>query len=332
MAMELNSIREKIFSRELSLDEKAERIFRYQVENNRVYQLFVDTLGFSVEQIPATDEIPLLPVRAFKETRVVSGNVSAELHFKSSGTSDMQPAIHEIPDPGLYRESVLKGFNHFYPCNPVIFAYTPGYSENPHSSLIWMLKALAEQDMSGMSRFVQAEALMDARLLAEISSSGRGLILFGAAFGLLDLLETDNLHLPDGTIVIETGGMKTHRREISRQELHERLAGGFGLPVGQIHSEYGMCELLSQAYAKKGGFFEPVPWMKVTVRDPDDPSRICTPGEEGLIGIIDLANIYSCAFLLTEDRGVADTSGRFRVLGRWNPDNPRGCNFLIDRD
>lgn len=330
--MQLNSIRSKIFGDDLALDEKSELIFRYQVENNRVYQKFTDTLGFSVEQLPATDEIPLLPVRAFKETRVVSGKFTAELHFKSSGTSDMQPAIHEIPDPEIYRESVLKGFNFFYPDNPVIFAFTPGYLENPHSSLIWMLNALIGRDKNGLSRFVQAGDLTDSRLLAEVNSSGRNLILFGAAFGLLDLLEAEHLNLPDGTIVIETGGMKTHRREISRQELHERLAGGFGLPAGQIHSEYGMCELLSQAYAKKNGFFEPVPWMKVTIRDPEDPSRICSPGEEGLIGIIDLANIYSCAFLLTEDRGVADKTGRFKVLGRWNPENPRGCNFLIDRD
>src|SRR5699024_3709152 len=149
---------------------------------------------------------------------------------------------------------------------------------------------------------------------------------------LLDLLEMQEVSLPAGGIVIETGGMKTHRREVSRRELHQTLAHGFGLDLSRIHSEYGMSELLSQASATGSEWFHTAPWMKVNIRNPENPHEALPSFEEGLIGIIDLANVYSCSFLLTGDRGMMDKNGRFKVMGRWNPKDLRGCNFLIEED
>ncbi|MFW6157622.1 MAG: hypothetical protein ACOC4S_02145, partial [Balneolaceae bacterium] len=158
------------------------------------------------------------------------------------------------------------------------------------------------------------------------------LILFGAAFGLVQLAERHPQELPGRSIIIETGGMKTHRREMTRRAMHQNLAKGFGTSVKQIHSEYGMTELLSQAYATGGAWFQPVPWMRVRIYNPENPLEPLPAGQEGLIGIIDLANVHSCSFLLTGDRGVLGKKGRFKVLGRWNPKDLRGCNFLVEED
>ena len=157
-------------------------------------------------------------------------------------------------------------------------------------------------------------------------------MLFGAAFGLLDLLEAGPITMPPDAYIMETGGMKTHRREMSRAQLHHRLAGGFGLDKKQVHSEYGMTELMSQAYATGNEWFATPHWMKISIRDPENPMRTLAFGEEGLIGIIDLANIYSCSFLLTGDLGIMKPDETFKVLGRWKHSNLRGCNFLIDQD
>ena len=195
-----------------------------------------------------------------------------------------------------------------------------------------MLQQLIDRDPRNLSRFIPLGQPLDKGQMASAADSNRQLILFGAAFGLLDLIELEKVKLPTGSVVIETGGMKTRRREIGRDELHSRLADGFGIPREDIHSEYGMCELLSQAYSTEGGWFRTTATMRVTIHDGDDPLKICRPGQEGRIGVVDLANRDSCSFVLTGDRGVADENGRFQVLGRWSPEDMRGCNFLIDRD
>lgn len=329
--MQINNLRSSIFDSDFSFSEKAKRVFCYQAEKNIVYKTFIEKFGFTANYTPAVNEIPLIPVRAFKEARISTQPQKAALHFESSGTSNMERAVHEIPDPDLYRESIRKGFKYFYPGNPVIFAFLPGYADNPHSSLVWMLQALVNDDESGLSCFIDEKGQTDFES-DKFEQVKRKIILFGAAFGLLDLVENINIRLPEDSIVIETGGMKTHRREIKRERLHEILSEGFHLPVENIHSEYGMCEMLSQAYTVKQGLFETVPWLKITIRDPDNPGRICKIGEEGLIGVIDLANLHSCAFLLTGDRGVEVEPGRYRILGRWRPTDLRGCNFLVDKD
>ncbi|MGM0507048.1 MAG: hypothetical protein ACQER4_07670 [Bacteroidota bacterium] len=313
-------------------DVRMKEVLDYQLENNPIYATFYRSLvPHNTHPVESGDPLPLLPIEAFKETRVSTRPPAEdELVFRSSGTGGMVRARHPVPDPELYRRSVCQGFDHFYSPDSVVCAWLPGYDENPDSSLMWMINALMERDPTGMSRFVTREELKDG--LPDLSDSERPIVLIGAAFGLVDLAESENVQLPEELILIETGGMKTHRREMSKSELRSRLSDGLSISPDRIHSEYGMCELLSQAYAKDGIHFETPPWMAVSIRSAENPMEECDPGEEGRIGIIDLANLYSCPFLLTGDRGVMDEEGRFQVLGRWQSDDLRGCNFLIDSD
>lgn len=336
-----------IFSADIPFGEKVRRIAAYQYEQNPVYRRYCealsDTGAISEDLLHWQDEsaeehfessVPLLPVRAFRDADVtVSPGDEHDLIFRSSGTSGMQRSVHRVLDRTLCETSLLKGFRHFYQSgSAVIWGYTPGYADNPDSSLIYMLKTLIGTDDSGLSRFLPLGEPLNEAAIHELEQEGKRLILFGAAFGLLDLLEMEPVTLPPNSTVIETGGMKTHRREITREELHRQLAEGFGLDRSRIHSEYGMAELLSQAYATGGSWFRTVPWMQVSIRNPDHPFETLPPYSEGLIGVIDLANVHSCPFLLTGDRGISDPKGRFKVLGRWNPKDLRGCNFLIEED
>lgn len=325
-----------IFSDEISFDEKAKQVFEYQFENNPVYRCYCEALNSEISKQVQDDisRAPLLPIKAFKDATITTdSDVKPDLTFKSSGTSDMQRSEHRILDASIYDQSLLRGFRHFYNLdNAVIWGYTPGYAENPHSSLIYMIQKLIDQDVSGLSRFLPLDKPLKANAVAEVERQKKQLILFGAAFGLLDLIEMKEIELPSDSMVIETGGMKTDRREISKKELHKKLATGFGLNGSRIHSEYGMAELLSQAYATGGQWFKTMPWMQVTIRNPDNPFKEQPPHSEGLIGVVDLANVHSCSFLLTGDKGIMDEKGRFEVLGRWNPKDLRGCNFLIDED
>ena len=348
-----------IFSEDIPFREKAAAVFEYQFENNPVYYRYCLALdrikrGSSSEIEYDLDKksvkkekggilnrtqnnvsgFPLFPIQGFKDAEITCRpGTEHDLMFKSSGTSGMNRSSHPVSDAGIYRQSLLQGFRHFYELDrAVILAYTPGYADNPDSSLIWMLKELIHQDESGLSRFLPLQEPLDRKEIKTIQDTGKQLILFGAAFGLLDLVELSEVSLPSDSIVIETGGMKTHKREIGRMEMHKRLSKGFGLEPIHIHSEYGMAELLSQAYALGGKWFRTVPWMHVSVRNPDNPQETLAPFQEGLIGVIDLANVHSCSFLLTGDKGVMHHDGRFQILGRWNPKDLRGCNFLIEED
>ncbi len=326
-----------IFSDDIFFEEKAQKVFEHQFEYNSIYQQYCKALG--IEEISESNKAPLLPIKAFKSAKIVSDlknsilNTHDSLLFQSSGISDMQRSVHHVEDASIYDQSLLQGFKQFYDLdNAVIWGYMPGYGKNSDSSLIYMVQKLIDQDDSGLSRFLALNESLQPEEISQVKKSGKQLIIFGAAFGLLDLLEMKEIDLSSNSIIIETGGMKTHRREISRDKLHRRLAKGFGLDISRIHSEYGMCELLSQAYSTGGKWFHTVPWMKVSIRNPDNLFEKMPPYQEGLIGIIDLANVYSCSFLLTGDRGIADQKGRFQVLGRWNLKDLRGCNFLIEED
>ncbi len=347
-----------IFSNDISFTEKTYRVFEYQFENNLVYRSYCTALhsvgGINSGKTPEhsradtssvkesilagirqeVDTVPLFPIRGFKDVCLTCRpEEDPDLIFKSSGTSGMERSIHQVAEAAIYRESVFKGFGSFYDRDQsVILAYTPGYSENPNSSLIWMLQELINREQSDLSRFLPLGESLHQSEINKIEASGRQLIIFGAAFGLLDLVASSRVTLPKDSIIIETGGMKTHKREMGRMDMHRRLSEGFGIAVERVHSEYGMTELLSQAYATGGRWFKAVPWMKVSVRDPDDPQQTLSAYQEGLIGVIDLANVYSCSFILTGDKGIMDNDGRFQVLGRWNPKDLRGCNFLIDED
>ncbi len=325
-----------ILDKSISFKEKALQVFEFQKEHNLVYDKFCKALG--VHKLNDVQEIPLLPIQAFKDATVISQpNSKIEIQniefFESSGTTGMNRSRHYILDPELYKQSIIKGMNQFYDLNDfVILAYTPGYNSNPNSSLVWMLNILIERDETGLSKYLELGKSIDRKLIDEITSKGKRIMLFGAAFGLLDLLELEKIDLPKNTIIMETGGMKTHRREMTKVELHSKLADGFQLPKENIHSEYGMTELLSQAYSFGNEWFRCVPWMNISIRNPKDPMMEVPFGEEGLIGVIDLANLNSSSFLLTGDKGIQNEHGYFQVLGRWNPINLRGCNFLIDTD
>ena len=308
------------------------------------------------------DTIPLIPIQVFRDTvvRAVYAD-NPEVVFRSSGTSGMRQSTHEIADLRLYYESCYRGFSQFYnPQDFVLLAWLPGYSDNPNSSLIAMVDHLIQRDGTGQSRFLpldqpltgldlSAEVNMNsgkylntrrhrrtAKLLNATENPGsnpakkRRLMLFGAAFGLLDLIDAGAPRLPKDSVIVETGGMKTHRRELSKQDLRQRLADGFGLPLDSIHSEYGMAEMCSQAWDTGQGSFQCPPWLRVTVRNPENPMQVQLPGEEGLIGVMDLANVHSISFFLTQDRGVARTDGSFQVMGRWDHAEMRGCNFLME--
>lgn len=336
-----NHWRSYIFDPGIPFEEKAWEVYRFQYSHCGVYRRFCDALNVEPESNADSNagalvhEIPLLPVEAFKEAEIrsFSANQSHDLVFKSSGTGSMTRSIHYVYEQEIYRRSVLKGFGQFYDLNNIaILAYLPGYSENPDSSLVWMVNELIEHSDSEFSRFLPLEQPLDANLIKHIAHSDRQLLLFGAAFGLLDLLEMDKTPLPPDSLIIETGGMKTHQREISREELHQILSEGFQITKDQIHSEYGMAEMLSQAYQTEGEWFETVPWLRISIRDPKNPMAEVPNQQEGLIGILDLANIYSCSFILTGDKGIRRSDGKFKVLGRWDSQNLRGCNFLIDQE
>lgn len=322
-----------IFDPSIIFFEKAKAVFHYQAEHNPVYRVFSKHFisdGKSPEHI---EDIPLLPIRAFKDALLITDGLEPELIFRSSGTGSMSRSKHPVAEADLYRRSILHGFSQYFNSEDfTLLCYTPGYSDNPESSLLWMLKYLVDLDVQELSKFLPLNQPLRQTELLNAAQGDRIIILFGAAFGLLDLIEMGSDPLPERAHIIETGGMKTHRREMGKTELRQRISSGFDIPPDHIHSEYGMCELLSQLYAIGGEWFESPGWVHASVRDPNNPSRVCDVGEEGKIGVIDLANLYSCSFILTEDRGVMNDEGEISVLGRWHSAALRGCNFLIDRD
>lgn len=325
-------LRNSIFDGSIPFKKRCLDLFDFQFQYNQVYRTFSETLGVTPRKISSVDQIPLLPIEAFKRCRIVTNQPSGEpeVYFESSGTSGMDRSQHVVLNQSVYKESVLSGFDTHFPVNQTALAfYMPGYRQNRHSSLIKMAEILIENDPSGLSRFIQTSDDL-CKMIENVNQYGKKLVLFGAAFGLLDMIEQWDIPDTNNIEVIETGGMKTYRREISKRELRIRISDGFNIPQKSIHSEYGMCELLSQMYAIGSEWFSHPHWINVTIRNSDNPMIEEGYGEEGKIGIIDLANLYSCPFILTEDRGVMNAEGQFQVLGRWNTESLRGCNFLID--
>jgi hypothetical protein len=322
-----------IFDESVSFDERCLEVYRFQKEKNQVFNRFSTVLGFYGTELPVTENIPLLPIRAFNQGIISVDDVDHELVFQSSGTTGMNQSSHYIHDSNLYVQAISRGFYAHFPKEKyALICYMPGYRKNTKSSLIWMAEYLISQDDTGLARFFDNDAKDIDKWEIMVKERGRIPLLFGAAFGLIDIIDSGKSPFSVPFEIIETGGMKTYRREITKKRLRKKLSDGFSVPLRSIHSEYGMCELLSQMYAIGDEWFTAPHWVQVTIRNPEYPEKTCSPGVEGKIGIIDLANVYSCPFILTDDRGVSDDSGRFKVLGRWNNDDPRGCNFLIDRD
>lgn len=288
----------------------------FQRTHNSVYQQFS---GYTY-----------LPVEAFKRAEVCTFEPSeAEMVFESSRTGNSIPSQHFVKDLDIYRRSVLHGFTRVFGEEPLILVgHFPKYA--PKSSLVYMMHHLIDTvGSSGSGFFLEDETLLRDAIKSSCKSGAR-LILFGAAFGLLDLLDKTEITLPPNAIVIETGGMKTHRKEIQRDEMHERLSSGFGIARKSIRSEYGMCELMSQFYTKQDGLFYAPPWAEFKILDPEDPLRELPPTQEGALAIFDLANIFSVSAILTEDRASRHGDG-FKVHGRLSGAEIRGCNFLLEQ-
>ena len=302
--------------------------FQFQYENIAVYKEFVDFLKIDTTQISSIDQIPFLPISLFKSHRVISQNQEPEVIFKSSGTTGMERSGHPVYDLEVYKQSFRKGFDFFYGDikDYTILALLPSYLEQGESSLVYMIDDLINQSENTDSGFYLNNYQDLVSKLKILDQKGQKTILLGVSYALLDLIEQFDFELKH-TIIMETGGMKGRRKEMIKEELHQVLKTGFG--VSKIHSEYGMTELLSQAYSKGDGIFETPPWMKILIRDATDPLTLLNKNLTGGINVIDLSNYYSCSFIATQDLGKKSAKNTFEIVGRFDYTDIRGCNLLL---
>ena len=309
-------------------ESEALSLFRYQAKNNAVYSRFLSYLGKDLDAVQEISDIPFMPISFFKDFEIKTDAFDAEQVFLSSGTTGMQQSQHFVKDLALYEKSYLQAFNLFYgnPKDWVILALLPAYLEREGSSLIYMVDDLIKRSENSASGFYLHNLDALAKSLLELDKQGKKVLLIGVSFALLDLLDRYQFDLKN-TVIMETGGMKGRRKEMIRTELHEILCSGFG--VSKIHSEYGMTELLSQAYSKGDGVFYSPSWMKILIRDPEDALSYVAAGRGGGINVIDLANRDSCAFIATQDLGKIHPDGGFEILGRFDHSDIRGCNLLV---
>jgi phenylacetate-coenzyme A ligase PaaK-like adenylate-forming protein len=315
-------------SNEQQFNSMALQVFRHQAKHCAVYRDFLQGLKTKIDVITNISQIPFLPIEFFKSHRVVSSGSPEQVTFTSSGTTGIITSRHFVTDVTWYTESFRKAFQLFYGdiTNYTVLALLPSYLEREGSSLIYMADDLIKQSNDADSGFFLYNHEELYRQLIKQQLTKKPTLLIGVTFALLDFIEQYQFNFPE-LIVMETGGMKGRRKEMIREELHDTLCAGFG--VDMIHSEYGMTELLSQAYSKGNGIFECPPWMKIITRDTNDPITPLSNGQTGGINIIDLANINSCSFIATQDLGRVQPDGSFEVLGRFDNSDIRGCNLLI---
>jgi len=308
--------------------EKALETFCLQYKHNLVYKEFCNHLRATPETVKNLQDIPFLPIHFFKEKKVVSSTATPQITFTSSGTTGSVTSKHFVTELSLYEQSYNAGFTHFYGAieNSCILALLPSYLEREGSSLVYMVDDLIKKSKHPKSGFFLNNLDALARHLKALEKAKTKTLLIGVSFALLDFVESHSLNLKH-TVIMETGGMKGKRKELIREALHAELKSGFGVPT--IHSEYGMTELLSQAYSKGNGIFNCPPWMRVLIRDTEDPLSYKSVNKTGGINVIDLANRNSCSFIATQDLGklYADTS--FEVLGRFDHSDVRGCNLMV---
>ncbi len=314
-------------SSEASFQQWALETFQYQYEHVSVYREFCNHLNLPPKKVTRLEDIPFLPIEFFKSFEIISNEKDPEITFTSSGTTGSTPSQHQVAQLSVYEQSFRKGFQLAYgdPTQWAILALLPAYLEREGSSLVYMADSLIKDSQHPSSGFYlhNHEALF--QTLQQLEAQQQQTLLIGVSFALLDLVEKYPLSLQH-TTVMETGGMKGRRNELVREALHEQLKKGFG--VSHIHSEYGMTELLSQAYSQGNGRFTCPPWMQVRTRDPEDPFSY-VHGKTGGINIIDLANYYSCSFIATQDLGKAHLDGSFEILGRFDHSDLRGCNLMV---
>jgi len=325
------SLIERIFSSDQGNDFEALAldVFRHQYFHNSIYREFCNALDREITEIKSLEEIPFLPVSFFQQHRVVAFDDPEAHIFTSSGTTGSTPSRHYVFDPGVYETSFVRGFRRFYgePTDYCILALLPGYLERSGSSLVYMADHLIGLSQHPHSGFYLHDLALLADKLTWLHEKGQRTLLLGVTFALLDLAEKYPVSIPNA-IIMETGGMKGRRKELVREELHSILQNAFD--VESIHSEYGMTELFSQAYSNGNGLFDCPPWMKVLIRDTNDPLSLLPKGRSGGINIIDLANIHTCSFLATQDLGKILPNGQFEVLGRFDNSDIRGCNLMVE--
>jgi len=321
---------QKIFSitTEAEFERLAIETFRFQYANVDVYRTYVDLLKINPDRVQRSDQIPFLPIQFFRNKRIIAKGLAPEIEFTSSGTTGAETSRHLVAKRELYRQSYTTAFRYFYGNEQqyCILALLSAYLERSGSSLVYMVDGLIKQSGKSCGGFYLNQLDELAKKLQQLDNSGQKCMLIGVSFALLDLADRQKLNLKN-TIIMETGGMKGRRKEMVREELHGILTSAFG--VENIHSEYGMTELLTQAYSKGKGIFSCPPWMRVLIRESNDPLTLAPVGSTGGINIIDLANIYSCSFIQTQDLGRLHPNGTFEVLGRMDSAPIRGCNLLI---
>ena len=325
-----DSLEDKVFSviNEESFYSIALQVYHFQYHNNPVYQAWCDLLHRPPARVRETSDIPYLPIRFFKTHTITSGSFDPELVFKSSGTTGSVSSIHRVKKAGFYEKSFLSAFELFY--GPVgdycILGLLPSYLERGNSSLVYMVDRLIQWSGHPLNGFYLSDYERLRQTLTKLQRKAQRTMLIGVTYALLDFVQLYDMNLSN-TIIMETGGMKGRKRELTKPELYAELKSGFG--VTAIHSEYGMTELLSQAYAVDGVFRTP-PWMRIVLRDETDPFLVQAQsgGGTGAINIMDLANLYSCSFIATDDVGKMHPDGRFEVLGRLDNSDIRGCSLL----
>ncbi|SFS46368.1 long-chain-fatty-acid--protein ligase [Sphingobacterium wenxiniae] len=302
--------------------------FRFQYENTQIYSQFVQHLGKHPATVKNYRDIPFLPIDFFKTQDVIGRGYKPEVIFTSSGTTGMVNSRHLVADLDYYIQSFRRCFELFYgkSQNIAFLALLPSYLERSGSSLIYMVNDLIQQSQQPESNFFLFNHEELYHKLLALKEKGTKTILIGVTHALLDFCEHFQLDFPELT-VMETGGMKGKRKEMIREELHAILCKGFG--VSDIHSEYGMTELLSQGYSSGKGRFKTPPWMRVLIRDTNDPLSLIAENRTGAINVIDLANYHSCSFIATQDLGKYHADGSFEILGRFDNSDIRGCNLLV---
>lgn len=326
----------KIFTvKEKDFEPLALEIFRFQYGNNPVYHEYVNALHINAQSVKSVVQIPFLPIRFFKSHTVQTTVFDPAVIFESSGTTGTINSRHRVKNINIYKDSFVNAFQFFY--GPIsgwcIIGLLPSYLERGNSSLVYMVNDLIKMSGHAESGFYLHEYDKLYSLLMSLEKKKQKTLLIGVTFALLDLAEKYSLPLAH-TIIMETGGMKGRRKEMIRREAHDILQQSFHVPA--VHSEYGMTELLSQAYSKGNGIFHCPPWMKILVRDDEDPLSVRMPSANrrmafvtGAINVIDLANIYSCSFIATDDAGKLYHDGSFEVLGRMDNSDLRGCSLMV---
>lgn len=315
---------------EAAFSDMALRVFQYQYTYCNLYRQYVDAVSSSPLSIHTLSEIPFLPIEFFKNQRIISSKEKENIIFRSSGTGGMHRSQHYVAKPEFYVQSFMRSFRYFVgqPGDYAILALLPSYSEKGDSSLLYMMQYLLRKAIQPVSKFYLNNTNELADNLKQLAIKKQKTILWGVSYALLDFIEIHHVHFPD-LIVFETGGMKGRRKELLREELHLRLRNGLG--VEKIYSEYGMTELLSQAYTYGYQQFYCPPWMRIYIRDIYNPLQILTQkGKNGGVNVIDLANLYSCSFIATQDIGKSYEDNSFEILGRFDNSDTRGCNLLVN--